>query len=597
MDFLDGAARRAWAQVVALAFAVLFAVCGVAAAAPGDLDPSFNGTGQLAATATGGGGSDMVLQPDGKIVVVGQSDANFGAFRLNPDGSVDTGFGVNGLATVDFGGTEAAHAVALQPDGKLVVAGSTSLSFGDGAPGDVAVTRLNPDGSVDASFSPEGQPGQGRRAFGFAGDDIADDVAIGPGGNIYLGGSGGASGDFLVVRMYPNGNLDTTYRAGSSAAFVDFGHDERAAAIAVDGLGEVALAGTSYYANHSAFAVARLKVDGTPDPSFGTGGKKSWPEPLSASHSSLQDGVLQPDGKLVVVGSAPGQSGYDLAVARLNPDGSFDPLDGKTTDLVDFGSSESAYAVALAPDGKILVGGYRGSDTWALARLQPGGALDTTFNGDGKATVSWPGSPSAIARAIALQPDGRILVGGNDYRQFAVARFFGDPPSSGPGGGGGGTGGGGGAPGGGGSAAPRCAGKRATIVGNARRNVLRGSRRADVIVSLGGNDVVYGNGGNDTICAGTGNDKVAGGVGNDREDGGPGNDSLLGQAGRDFLIGGVGNDRADGGAGNDRLFGGLGKDLLIGGSGNDGFSGGAGRDNCLGGAGRDLGSCEHKIGL
>ena len=192
-----------------------------------------------------------------------------------------------------------------------------------------------------------------------------------------------------------------------------------------------------------------------------------------------------------------------------------------------------------------------------ILRIQPGGALDTTFDGDGRKTIDLGGSDGA--RALALQPDGRIVVAGHGGvgADLAVVRLLGDPGSGARGGGTPGAGGGPGA----GSGVPRCAGKPATIVGTAVRDRLRGTRRPDVIAMLGGNDVAGGGRGNDLICAG------------------PGNDRVLGNSGSDRLNGQSGQDRLQGGAGKDRL------------------AGGAGRDRCFGGPGRDRVNCEHKRGI
>ncbi len=126
-------------------------------------------------------------------------------------------------------------------------------------------------------------------------------------------------------------------------------------------------------------------------------------------------------------------------------------------------------------------------------------------------------------------------------------------------------------PGGGAAVVVRCAGVPATIVGTARRDVIRGTPRRDVIAAQGGDDLVYGMGGNDLICLGAGNDTAFGGMGSD---------TLLGGAGADRLDGGTGRDLVQGGAGPDRLIGGPGPDRLVGGAGRDRATGGAGWDVC-----------------
>lgn len=144
------------------------------------------------------------------------------------------------------------------------------------------------------------------------------------------------------------------------------------------------------------------------------------------------------------------------------------------------------------------------------------------------------------------------------------------------------------------AAVPKCFGKRATIVGTNRRDVLRGTSGPDVIVAKGGNDTIFGRGGGDRICAGDGNDEVlagggadmvSGGAGRDFIDGGGGADLLQGDGGADDIFGWTGNDVLQGGGGSDLLFGEDGNDRLLGGGGNDFLLGGQGDDQYDGGAG------------
>jgi uncharacterized delta-60 repeat protein len=313
-------------------------------------------------------------------------------------------------------------------------------------------------------------------------------------------------------------------------------------------------------------AVARLNPDGKLDDTFNGDGTKRFGYGAADEANAV---LVQPDGRIVVVGN--GTADRDVAVTQLNPDGSFDTsFDGDGTFVADFGGNEMGSGVVLQPNGKLVVVGRTGGGDFAALRLQPGGALDTTFSFDGKTTLDFRGSDRG--NDVALQPDGKIVLAGDTSlnNDVAVARLEGDPPAGGGGDDGGGPGGG---PGGG-STVPRCAGKRATIVGTVRRDLLRGTRRDDVIAALAGHDRVLAARGNDVVC------------------GGLGDDNLLGQSGRDRLLGGPGNDRVDGGAGDDRLLGQPGRDRLFGGAGFDRLAGGGGRDNCAGGAGRDRARCE-----
>ena len=482
----------------------IFAVAA-ALAAPGDLDPSFDGDGMRTFGAAGADAAKAVLvQPDGKLVLAGFGDTNFAVARLNPDGISDLSFD-GGLASADFGGFDFGHAAALQGDGKIVVAGNTEVNY------DIAVARFNPDGSLDASFDPGGTEGAGKKVFGSFGTDIGNAVLVQPDGKIVVAGT--IDGNFAVARLNGDGSFDTSFD-GDGMSGADFGGADFGYAVALQPDGRIVVAGQ---AGGDDVAVARFNPDGTLDPAFDVDGTKRF----GYGGVDVARAVLvQPGGGIVVAGS--GGPDLEVAVTRLSPDGLFDRRFGdEGTAWVDFGGSDYGFAAALQPDGKIVVAGERSGDDddFGIARLQPGGVLDTTFGSGGRTTVDFGGQDSGSS--VALQPDGRIVVAGDTTvgNDFAVARLLGDPhpPGGGPG-----------APGG----APfpavrRCAGKRATIVGTTRRDVLRGTRRADVIVALRGND---------RIRAGRGNDLVCGGAGNDRLFGGPGKDRCLGGGGRDRAV-------------------------------------------------------------
>ena len=334
---------------------------------------------------------------------------------------------------------------------------------------------------------------------------------------------------------------------------IDLGGLERAFGVALQRDGKIVLVGESFPPGGGArdVVVARLLAGGSPDLTFGINGSRV----IDFGGDDGATGVLlQPDGKIVLAGS--GGPGTAMAITRLNPDGSDDDsFHGDGTSLLDFGAVDAANAVALQPDGKVVVAGWDRRGDFAIGRLQPGGSPDTTFDRDGRRTVDFGGVDRG--NGLALQPNGRFVVAGetNVGDDVAIARLEGgDPPA------GGGAGADPGASAGG-RAVPRCAGQRATIVGTSRRDVLRGTPRPDVIVALGGNDVVRAGAGHDLVCGGTGRDLMLGQKGADR---------LLGQGGRDRLLGGPGADVLDGGAA---------------------------RDACLGGGGRDRAACEKRRGL
>jgi uncharacterized delta-60 repeat protein len=564
--------RRA---ATAIALAALLLGATVALAAPGDLDPTFDGDG-IATIDFGGSdrAQEVLAQADGKLVVAGRGapgDGDFAVGRLNLNGSPDDTFGSAGKTLVDLGAADGdrAEAAALQPDGRIVLAG---VAHPGGADNNLGFARVTANGSLDASFD-----GDGRRVIDYGGDDQAVDVVLQPDGKIVAAGTI-FGGEFLVVRLNPDGSSDTTF-SGGGAASVNFGGDDDGSAVALQGDGKIVVAGRTSSPGGSDVAVARLNADSSLDTTFDADGRRTLD---LGNVDSAADVLLQPDGKIVVVG-ATGFPATHATVTRLNPNGSLDTsFDGDGTVRVDTGADDQAVAVALQANGKIVVAGSKAGSP-LLLRLQPGGALDTTFGSGGQRTLPVSGS----ANAVTLRSGGRIAAAGSSLGNALVALFEGDSPAAGggpvtgPGGGpGGGSGGGGGT-----FKVPRCAGKKATIVGTEKANRLKGTRRADVIVGLGGNDKIDGARGNDLICAGTGNDTVKGSSGNDR---------LYGQSGKDKVAGGTGNDRIDGGTGNDRLSGNSGKDKLAGGTGKDRLAGGSGKDSCNGGPGKDKATCERR---
>jgi uncharacterized delta-60 repeat protein len=577
---MTGLRRRAGIAAVAL-LALALGATG-ALAAPGDLDSSFDGDGIKTIDFLAGESVAAVLaQPDGKIVLAGTSgDAltdNFVVTRLNPDGTPDTSFSGDGAVSADFGAADRVNAAALQADGKLVVAGATQPPGGNA---NVAVARFNANGTLDSSFDEDGLA----TLEYFDDVDGAEAVLVQPDGSIVLAGYGSSSQSFTLARLNPDGSPDPRFQGadmidiGSFRITFGAGVDAaRAAALQPDG--KIVIAGTNVVDGNENLAVARIEpVTGEPDRTFDGDGIRTidfgGPD---AAHSVL----VQPNGKIVLAGHGTGSD--DFLVTRLNADGSTDQdFAGNGSIGIDFGGPGRGYAAALQANGKILVAGEStalvpGSQPVAsVARLQPGGTLDTTFSGDGRQTFN-VGANSVLTGA-ALQASGRILVAGGTGADMLVARLQGDSaaagggpaptPRAGPGGRpsnpGGGPGGSGGR-----RSAPRCNGKLATIVGSERSDRLKGTRRADVIVSLGGNDKVAGGSGNDVICTGAGNDSIDGGAGNDR---------LYGQDGKDKLGGASGKDSLSGGAGKDSLSGGGGKDSLLGGPGKDKLQGGPGRD-------------------
>ena len=235
--------------------------------ADGSFDETF-GTGGVVTTPTDGGAVAGLLQPDGRIVAVGQSASFVVAARYNADGSLDPSFGTGGVASVpisDFG----VEAAALQPDGKLVIAGAHPWPS---ALPDFALIRLLPGGGLDLSFD-----GDGLATADFGVIEYGRSVTVLADGRLVVAGSWAASaadwpGDFALTRFMPDGSVDTTFgNAGLSTA--DSGDPDQAEQVIQLPNGKLQVAGwTDVSGPKSDFLLARFLPDGLLDTSFGTGG-------------------------------------------------------------------------------------------------------------------------------------------------------------------------------------------------------------------------------------------------------------------------------------------------------------------------------------
>ena len=395
-------------------------------ALPSGLDLAFGTEGEATSPTFGGDRSAMALQADGKIVMVGGTFTDFILARFNADGSLDNDFGAEGKVTTDMGSglrSEEALGVAVQPDGKIVVVGYTSLPNIPPAPrlpDTFALARYNGDGSLDTGFGAGGKVSGNVNGRAFA-VSIQDDGKIVVAGEFSFDSTNGNDfGDFTVARFDTNGNLDASFgSSGTGQVVTDIGLSTNAAqnlvlqsdgAIVVSGKPQGSAAGFDHT------DVVRYNANGSLDDSFGGDGKVTLPG------LAVGDGLaLQRDGKLVLVGSiekaVPPATSIEFAVMRLNADGSVDEAFGEGNGIVTTGISgrgDAARAVALQDDGKILVAGGSNqqlNSNFAVARYDTDGTLDATFGNDGTLTVDFSGSTD-IAETVAVQPDGKIVLGG-----------------------------------------------------------------------------------------------------------------------------------------------------------------------------------------
>lgn len=408
-------------------------------------DGTFDGTfGNRVFTAFGANRSEAnstAVQADGKIVVAGysynsNSNQDFALTRYNADGTLDSTFGTNGKVTTAFGSDlDIATAVAIQADGKIVVAGYTKI----GAVTSFALARYNANGSPDTSF---GANSTGRIAVAVgAGNSVADAMAIQTNGRIVLVGT--ADNNFAVVRFGPNGSPDTSFD-GDGKVITAVGTDTaKAHDVLIQPDGKIVVGGEAKNGgNNNDFALVRYNSDGSLDSNFYNGGKALTE--MGATNEILKSLAIQPDGKIIAAGETFLTWHSDVAVARFNTDGTLDTNfdgDGRVTTEFTASRNDRTGAVAIQPDGKIIVGGstnvaFQSITDPAFARFNSDGSLDTSFDGtamnpgDGKVVITLRNEDDKI-NDIALQPDGKIVAVGmathNTIGDFAAIRLNGAP--------------------------------------------------------------------------------------------------------------------------------------------------------------------------
>ncbi len=411
----------------------------------GSLDDSFNQTGTTKTATPGGFGDDratgLAIQPDGKIVVAGGSGQKFAVARYNSDGSLDSQFGNGGKAKVSISGgygNDAGESVAIQSDGKIVVAGHTS----NGSKGEFAVARFNPNGTLDNSFGTSGTAmAQINGSDGTS--DFAVSVAVQSDGKIVLGGYTHNSDGYEIAlaRFNTDGTLDGGFgTSGTAKASVNGGNgNDYAYSLAVTPGGKIIVAGQCILGSGAAFAVACFESTGTLDDSFGTNGTiKTSINGSDGTSDYVKSIGLLPDGKFVIVGIAHSSLGYRFAAARYNASGVPDSTFGNAgTVMLSKNGADStddfAISAAIQVDGKVLIGGFSQQGTlfsFAAARLNYDGSPDLTFCPAGVVRSSIGGGLGTVdlARSIAIQRNGKIILAGSSilsgHGDFALLRYL-----------------------------------------------------------------------------------------------------------------------------------------------------------------------------
>ena len=397
----------------------------------GGLDPSFGVGGiefdTLNSSITA---HAMAVQPDGKIVVAGLDELlpqrGCVLVRYNVDGSLDRTFGRSGRVNIRFGsGRSEFNAVTVQSDGKIVAAGYV----GDLAQtqSDFLIARFTNTGELDTTFAGGGW----ERPSLSTTIDRATAVAVNPSnGTIVASGyaRGGTNLDFAVVRYLPGGQLDTSFDSDGQVTTEVNGSDI-ASALAIQNDGRIVVGGTSSN-SFNVMSFARYTVAGALDTTFNTTGKATATITGTDNVNSIAIGT---DQKIVVAGATYTGSDYDFALLRLSANGVLDPtFDGDGRVTTNFGPNDFANAVTVQTDGKIVAAGLSRSfsnaiEVFAVSRYTSVGALDTSFNSGGRATFQ-VGSSGALDAAVAVAQTGSTIVvagtsvQGSDKR-FAAARL------------------------------------------------------------------------------------------------------------------------------------------------------------------------------
>jgi uncharacterized delta-60 repeat protein len=370
-----------------------------------------------------GGAFALVQQPDGKLVVNGTTNRTQTILRYLENGVPDQAFGAEGLVQTTFyspNSMDQAYAAALLQDGKIVIAGDTQNDNFD-SNSEFGIAQFLPDGSLDLSF---GINGRQATALGRS-HDAARAIAVQPDGMILLAGYASVGvyqyPMFALTRFLPNGQIDENF-GENGLVYTNFSTGEpnnRANAMVLQADGKIVLAGhTESGFNNNGFAVARYMPDGLLDSSFGNGGKVV----VSLSNKTQEAFAiaLQTDGKLLLAGG-----GSDVMILRLNPDGSLDSTFGNGGKIIkDFGyTNEMANAIVQQPDGKIVVAGnINNTIEGFLARYLPDGSPDPSFDGNGLLVTEF--GYDSKAYSLGLQNDGKILVGGSGDYDFVLARYL-----------------------------------------------------------------------------------------------------------------------------------------------------------------------------
>jgi uncharacterized delta-60 repeat protein len=403
----------------------------------GTLDNTFGTNGKASFTVSGlqDAANAFALQADGKMVTAGTyingGSWDFVVVRLNTDGSPDNTFGTAGKVTTSItSGNDVPYRLAIQTDGKIVVAGYGN----NGANNDVIVVRYNTNGTLDNTFD-----GDGKVITNLGSNEAAFALTIQPDGKIIAAGASTSGGqqEATAFRYNTDGSPDNTFDGDGVVVFSGPLTNDNIREVAVQTDGKIIMAGADNYSGGNFHGeLVRLNADGSPDNSFGTNGLVTLP----LNYGIFYGMTLQTDGKIVGVGTGntsmnPGSTGS--LIARFNTDGTPDnTFNGNGYHLGYIGYTSGLTGVQQDANGKLVgVGFTRFTDPVTAAitydflveRYTTGGSLDNTFDGDGVLVVQFGFNVDDGASLPAIQPNGKILASGfvtnGGSQNFAIIRI------------------------------------------------------------------------------------------------------------------------------------------------------------------------------
>ena len=368
----------------------------------------------------------VAVQSDGKIVIGGSNDGVATLARVTSGGVLDTSFGTNGVATVDFltlENTAVIEGIAIQSDGKILVSGVFPSATA------ASICRVLSNGSLDASFNGGCTNLLGDTNIPGVGTAV---LALQPDGNILLAAAG------VLARYTTNGQFDPTFGSGGTAGLACL----VPTAIALQSSGQILVASGAAAPGSLGFlqagSLSRYNADGSLDARFAYSG-------LASSVVSASAIAVQGNDEIIVAGTVASQPVYPpnnsvtgFGLVRYTVNGVADPLFGGhgvvITPFASPGPGASAFALAIQANGDIIAAGQAGNvpfqgggtSSFALARYNLGGFLDSTFGSGGLVTTSF--NDLAFISATVLQSDGKIVVSGNSFsnggRSFVAARYL-----------------------------------------------------------------------------------------------------------------------------------------------------------------------------